>query len=83
MGGITICIHENEAVGPRKITRIMPYSGGGFAMVLPYHSAKQGYLFKHPVHYGAGYYSTIKRDEMVTYTSARLWPFAEEIRQAD
>ena len=68
MSGITICIREGPDVGLRKITKIVPYTDGGFAIMLPHHAAKQGCLIKHRVRYGLGDHA-ISRDEMDTYTS--------------
>lgn len=38
----------------RKITKIMPYGGGGFAVLVPYHETRRGHLLKYPVDYRIG-----------------------------
>ncbi len=35
----------------RLITKLMGLSDGGFAVTVPYHGLRQGFLFKHPVDY--------------------------------
>jgi len=37
---------EDQSGKLRKITKIIPYPDGGFAVLVPYHSARNGYLFK-------------------------------------
>lgn len=49
MSGTTIAIEDQGTL--RKITKIVPYSGGGFAVLAPYHSARQGHLLKPTVDY--------------------------------
>lgn len=51
MSGTTLAIQDGETAAPRKITKIMPYSSGGFAVLTPYHREQRGYLAKHPVDY--------------------------------
>src|SRR3712207_1528938 len=38
----------------RKITKIVPYGSGGFAVLVPYHEARRGHLLKYPVDYQIG-----------------------------
>jgi hypothetical protein len=51
--GTTICIQEEGDAVTRKITKIQPYSKGGFAILMPYHAERRGYLAKHPVDYAS------------------------------
>jgi hypothetical protein len=53
MRGITVCIGEEGIAVPRKITKIQPYRKGGFAILMPYHRERRGYLAKHPVDYNS------------------------------
>jgi hypothetical protein len=46
----TIVISSDSKV--KKITKIFTYSDGGFAVAVPYHAAKSGYLTKMQVDYG-------------------------------
>jgi hypothetical protein len=51
MSDVRVCIRDPNGV-LRKITKIVPYTGDrGFAAMVPYHSAKQGFLLKHSVRY--------------------------------
>ena len=47
----TIALAEDHAAEPRKITKIVPYDEGGIAVLVPYHSAKRGWLLKHQTDY--------------------------------
>ena len=47
----TVVIRCPETGKLHKITKIVPYKGGGFAALMPYHSARSGYLAKMPVDY--------------------------------
>lgn len=66
--GTTICIQDKPGESPRRITKITPYKDGGFAMLLPYHAAKKGYLMKMPMNYAYGNH-TITRDEYIAYSA--------------
>lgn len=37
----------------RKLTKIVPYKAGGFAVLMPYHSARRGWVGRVPVDYAA------------------------------
>jgi hypothetical protein len=45
----TVTIRPTEAGKARKITTIASLNGDGFSVQLPYHKARAGVLFKHPV----------------------------------
>jgi hypothetical protein len=47
----TLAIIDQPGNAPRKITKIIPYKKGGFAILVPYHSARRGYLAKYTVDY--------------------------------
>lgn len=47
--GWTIAIRPEEGTPPRKITKIVPLSDGGFSVVAPYHKDRMGHLFKLPI----------------------------------
>lgn len=51
--GITLCIREEGDALTRKITKIQPYRRGGFAILMPYHAERRGYLAKYPVDYSS------------------------------
>ncbi len=42
---------EDKSGDFRKITKIIHHSGGGFAVLAPYHKARSGCLLKIPVDY--------------------------------
>jgi hypothetical protein len=45
----TIAIRPSAGQPPRKITKIIGLNGGGFSVLVPYHKAKSGFLYKLPV----------------------------------
>lgn len=45
----TIAIRPSAGQPPRKITKIIGLNGGGFSVLVPYHKAKSGFLYKVPV----------------------------------
>ena len=45
----TIAIRPSPGQPPRKITKIIGLNGGGFSVLVPYHKAKSGFLYKMPV----------------------------------
>jgi hypothetical protein len=47
----TIAIQDGSGAPPRRVTKLIPYRAGGFAVLVPYHSARKGYLAKHTVDY--------------------------------
>ncbi|HET7477943.1 MAG TPA: hypothetical protein VFJ72_00365 [Rubrobacteraceae bacterium] len=66
MAGSTIAIEDQGTL--RKITKIVPYNSGGFAVLAPYHKAQKGYLFKHPVDYSQRRME-ISREDNVEYSA--------------
>lgn len=51
MSDVRVCLRDSRCV-LRKITKIVPYKKDrGFAAMVPYHAAKQGFLLKHSVRY--------------------------------
>ena len=66
MSGSTIVIEDQGTL--RKITKIVPYKSGGFAVLAPYHKARKGYLLKHPVDYSKRHMK-VTRDEAVEYSA--------------
>lgn len=63
----TICVIDGGEV-PRKITKVVPYRDGGFALMAPYHSEKRGVLIKMDVDYSQ-HLQFVNRAEMVEYTA--------------
>ncbi len=47
----TVVVTDSDGVA-RKITKIIPFSDGGVAIMVPYHEANTGWLLKMPVNYG-------------------------------
>jgi hypothetical protein len=45
----TIAIRPSAGQPPHKITKIIGLNGGGFSVLVPYHKAKSGFLYKMPV----------------------------------
>jgi len=64
--GFTIAIEDQGTL--RKITKIVPYKQGGFAVLAPYHNARQGFLAKHPVDYSQPTFK-IRLEDMVAYSA--------------
>lgn len=63
-------IIDDQAVGtPRKIIKIISYRSGGFAVVLPYHGARCGYLVKQRLDYRNDELR-ISREEMEEYSAS-------------
>jgi len=69
MSGTTIAITDNATNRPKKITKIIPYTNGGFAVLAPYHKARIGYVMKFPVDYSKRLMK-VSRAEMVEYSVA-------------
>lgn len=63
--GVPILVRETPDAVPRKITRISGYGTGGFAVMTPYHQARQGFVCKMPVDYSKTGSSTIKVQNMI------------------
>jgi hypothetical protein len=51
VAGFTIGVLEPEGGPARKLTKVITYADGGFAVAVPYHRARHGYLYKLPVDY--------------------------------
>lgn len=66
MSGFTIAVEDQGTL--RKITKIVPYKSGGFAVLAPYHKARRGYLAKHPVDYSKRNVE-LRVEDMVTYSA--------------
>jgi hypothetical protein len=62
-----IAIRDSAGV-PRRITKIVPYPSGGFAVMVPQHSARQGWAFKHQCDYTKATWTTAWSDT-VRYTA--------------
>lgn len=52
----------------RSVTKIVGLRDGGFAVTVPYHSARRGFLFKLPVDYAAQQ-ATVALSEVMPYTA--------------
>lgn len=51
MAGFTIGVLDPGGGPARKLTKVLTYADGGFAVAVPYHRARHGYLYKMPVDY--------------------------------
>lgn len=67
---VKIAIEDDEGIY-RTVSKIVPYRDGGFAVVAPYHAAKEGFLFKmaNPEELG-GRFSVPAPAEVYRYTAA-------------
>jgi hypothetical protein len=64
----TIAIIDRLSSEPRKITKIVPYKDGGFGVLVPYHTARKGYLAKYSVDYRKKQ-MMIHRSECIEYAA--------------
>jgi hypothetical protein len=46
---VTIAVRPAAHLQPRKITKIIGLNGNGFSVLVPYHQARSGFLFKMPI----------------------------------
>lgn len=67
--GTTLSIRPQVDAPAIKITKIIPYKDGGFALVAPYHSARSGYVAKFPVDYTKVGKFAVSLDELVGFTA--------------
>ena len=67
----TIAIEHEGTL--RKITKIVPYRSGGFAVLVPYHEARRGHLLKYPVDYS-------KRDLELTFDEATEYSAEDRVK---
>jgi hypothetical protein len=65
--GARILLRPSKDEGLRKITKVAPYAEGGFAAMLPYHSARRGLLAKMSVDYNEPGGHIVKREDMTEY----------------
>jgi hypothetical protein len=66
----TILIKDENKV--KKITKIITYSEGGFAVAVPYHNAKNGHLIKYEIDYDKKTIYVIKSDTINYVASDRV-----------
>ena len=71
MSGSTIALDDQGTL--RKITKIVPYRTGGFAVLVPYHKARQGHLVKYAVDYS-------KRDLEMRSKEATEYSAADRVK---
>ncbi len=64
----TIAIQDSSGV-IRKITKIVHHSGGGFAVLAPYHKARSGLLLKIPLNYDVKGESWVPFAECIGYSA--------------
>lgn len=69
MAGVTIAVQRDGDLYPRKLTKILGFADGGFGVAVPYHSARQGVAFKHPVDYSAPGEIVLALTDLVHYTA--------------
>jgi hypothetical protein len=74
--GTTVSIKEHSDVPARKIAKIVPYTKGGFSLIMPYHSSHSGYLTKLPINYDKIGMDTISLDEVIGYTAEHRVKFS-------
>ena len=67
----TIVIQDQGTL--RKITKIVPYGRGGFAVLVPYHRARRGHLLKYPVDYS-------KRDLVLSFAEATEYSAEDRVK---
>ncbi len=67
-GSTTIAIQDVSGT-TRKITKIVPHSGGGFAVLAPYHKARSGLLLKFPVDYDGKGETAVPFEECAGYSA--------------
>lgn len=67
--GVTIAMVARLGVEPRRVAKIIPYRHGGFAVSVPYHSAKVGFLGKMPVDYRKVGMLAVPRARMTRYSA--------------
>ena len=67
--GKTIAIRAEVGAQPRKLTKIIGYGNKGFAVLMPYHRAKSGWVGKMPVDYKQIGLVRISRDDFVAFTA--------------
>jgi len=67
MAGVRIALTGRDGT-PRQITKIIGMADGGFAVTVPYHSERKGFLFRMAVDYSQTIIET-GVEEMVPYTA--------------
>jgi hypothetical protein len=70
MSDVRILIRPSPNENARRITKIVPYPTGGFAVLVPYHSARRGWLAKVPVDYKKVGAHTVPWTECVEYEAS-------------
>jgi hypothetical protein len=66
---IDICLRDSASNLIRRITKIVPYPDGGFALLSPYHPSKKGLAVRHKTAYGKGV-CTIPWSEAIKYSAS-------------
>ncbi len=67
--GKTIAIRAGVGAQPRKLTKVIGYGNQGFAVLMPYHRAKSGWVGKIPVDYNKIGRFEVPRDNLVGFTA--------------
>lgn len=62
----TIAVTDRPGEVAHKITKVVAYREGGFGVLVPYHNARVGYLFKHQIDYRERT-QRIPRSEVIEY----------------
>jgi hypothetical protein len=65
----TICVRDEPDAVARKITKIVPYRDGGFAILAPYHNARRGFLMKYAFDYRQTGRVQVSMKDIVEYSA--------------
>jgi hypothetical protein len=69
MAGYRIVLAE-ESMVPRRISKIITMADGGYAVLAPYHAAREGWLAKYQVDYRGTESRIVPFGDMTHYTAA-------------
>jgi hypothetical protein len=67
--GRAIAVQTTAGVRPRKLTKVIGYGAGGFAVLTPYHQARSGFVGKIPVDYNKIGSFTIPKHDFIGFTA--------------
>jgi hypothetical protein len=70
MADVRLLFRPEPSGKARKITKVVPYSSGGFALLMPYHREKRGMLMKAQVDYNVVGPYRVGPDEHVDYDAS-------------
>jgi hypothetical protein len=67
-GGVTLAIRPDRGKPAVKVTKIVPFTHGGFSVLTPYHHERKGFVAKVPVNYRQAGDFLIPRAHVVGYS---------------